>query len=909
MVDQGKPIHNKSTCASANHGRCGKSVLAASLIQNLRVQHSTGSIHDTIPTIYYLVDSREESTTNTETILASLVAQLLTLNRDCTDHVYQQMIDSGQYTRCGRNRLVALLSDLINTLPRVALVIDAVDESDDPLGVLSPLLELCTATQGSNVHLFLFSRSSLQISDKVSGVLTREITTKDTRQDLETYVEAALNRKPLSNLVDEPDLGQRIFGTLTSPSHGLFLWVKLMIDTLERQLLLRDIIEALDNLPKGLDEVYGRLLSPLLLQSDKNREAARHILAWLCVAPSALTLSQLGKAIAVRQGDNTEDQGARVLDLSGMLRKFFGPLIAISEDSQTVTFVHITIKEFLMQPLNAWSQSSDLAPLKAFHIDPEWANAYVSSTCITYMSYDCFRPIQHEKITSPGGSSKSVDFINGNELYEYCMRYWADHLTQSGIPSTDLLSLVHRFVNSSGVEVWYENISQKLSKDQWGQKTNDLDTVEITSMQFKLNRWLQQSKTWATKDYLASDIIEQIHSRILKQRAHRYGPEHLKTLQSKNTLAQLYFAQSRAKDALPLYLAVCEGFQRILGADDIETCRALVGLGDAYSTMSQHDTAEKHIRIALLALQRTLSPDDPAVLKACERLALVLSRIKQGPTNPHAEELRKLRFRVYDGRLRTLGPEHLETLKAMLDWGQCLRRFGDTQEAERMITTSLEIRKRILGPKHPVVLDHKKNYALLLSGTGRKVEAVEILRECLSVQEELFGIYHNDYLRTITNMAGTLRQLGEGEKGPPGALDEAEGLARTVIDIRTKLHGAQSSDCAEAILAHANILLALGRLFHAREQAKNALQIFTTCPLDIIRTSGVQRTANKLVDVLRKENRLREADNVSKAYLKQPAGPYPPQYPGSRISLEYFQAFLVILVALLIFYVLLWHLK
>ena len=55
-------------------------------------------------------------------------------------------------------------------------------------------------------------------------------------------------------------------------------------------------------------------------------------------------------------------------------------------------------------------------------------------------------------------------------------------------------------------------------------------------------------------------------------------------------------------------------------------------------------------------------------------------------------------------RLRSLGPEHPETLEMMNTLGCCRHTLGETAAARELHEGVLEIRRRVQGPEHPDTL-------------------------------------------------------------------------------------------------------------------------------------------------------------------------------------------------------------
>src|SRR6266571_79929 len=87
--------------------------------------------------------------------------------------------------------------------------------------------------------------------------------------------------------------------------HLRFLLARLHMDSLMSQPTLRDIKQALRNLPqgsKGLDETYKQAMERITYQPEGYRKLADQILSWVTHAKRALSTAEIQHALAVRAG-------------------------------------------------------------------------------------------------------------------------------------------------------------------------------------------------------------------------------------------------------------------------------------------------------------------------------------------------------------------------------------------------------------------------------------------------------------------------------------------------------------------------------------------------------------------------------------------------------------------------------
>ncbi len=102
---------------------------------------------------------------------------------------------------------------------------------------------------------------------------------------------------------------------------------------------------AVDQLPKKLEQTYGQALDRIKMQAEEDAELAGQVLSWLYLSYSALTVRTLQQAIAKQQNlDPADDES--LID-GEKLASVCAGLVTINEDSQIVGFVHFTLAEYL----------------------------------------------------------------------------------------------------------------------------------------------------------------------------------------------------------------------------------------------------------------------------------------------------------------------------------------------------------------------------------------------------------------------------------------------------------------------------------------------------------------------------------------------------------------------------------
>jgi tetratricopeptide (TPR) repeat protein len=204
----------------------------------------------------------------------------------------------------------------------------------------------------------------------------------------------------------------------------------------------------------------------------------------------------------------------------------------------------------------------------------------------------------------------------------------------------------------------------------------------------------------------------------------------------------------------------------------------------------------------------------PKTLKEAE---LVSSLAHYDATKGAFQSAITLQGRVVDFDRQTLGPEHLETVRATNSLAMFLHHAGDRAEAEKLQKDTRDILYRTRGPEDPDTLAATSNLAGLLSETNDFAEARKLHEEVLAIRLHLLGPEH---LQTITSMhnLGVILQI-------QGELNEALRLTQTAAEIRKRELGAEHPDTLTSMNNLGSILELLGDLNAGHRIKEETLEI------------------------------------------------------------------------------------
>jgi tetratricopeptide (TPR) repeat protein len=110
---------------------------------------------------------------------------------------------------------------------------------------------------------------------------------------------------------------------------------------------------------------------------------------------------------------------------------------------------------------------------------------------------------------------------------------------------------------------------------------------------------------------------------------------------------------------------------------------------------------------------------------------------------------------------RTLGPDHEQTLQAVLHLANAWRALDMTAESREYTRDTLERMRRVLGEDHEYTLNTASGYAADLRILGDYSAARELDEEILPKHRDVFGEDHKQTLRCANNLGVDLRLSGD----------------------------------------------------------------------------------------------------------------------------------------------------
>ncbi|MEV4242628.1 FxSxx-COOH system tetratricopeptide repeat protein [Streptosporangium canum] len=229
----------------------------------------------------------------------------------------------------------------------------------------------------------------------------------------------------------------------------------------------------------------------------------------------------------------------------------------------------------------------------------------------------------------------------------------------------------------------------------------------------------------------------------------------------------------------------------------------LLAQGDHAAARQAHEEVyEARIRI--------LGPDDVDTLRAGRDLVEALYLLGQWA------QATRLQDRLVQAFTAVLGADDLETVTSVAYQATLLRSAGQYQRARTLEEGVLEVRRRLLGEEHPDTLDAMGTLGTTLHAQGKWGKARALEEGALEVRRRLLGEEHPSTLIAMNNLAVTLRSQGE--------LEGARALAEGVLEACRRLLGEEHPRTFDAMANLGSTLHAQGELEGARALAEGVLE-------------------------------------------------------------------------------------
>ncbi|KAL8824359.1 MAG: hypothetical protein Q9191_005106 [Dirinaria sp. TL-2023a] len=347
----------------------GKTVMASLVVEHLRKLFH----RDDTAVLYTYCHHREQSSQSLESIISGLLKQILLNKREIPhslEKAYSAHLEKG--IRPSMPELTSILKSMLDTMSRVFLVVDALDEYSQSESALEGLLDNLDALS-KDANLMLTSRFAKSLTERYKDAITLEIHAKEA--DVRHYLRSQMSNLPRC-VKQNPSLQQSVEDTISNAVEGMFLLAQLHMRSLADKLTPRSVKAALSQLGRGsgsdaIDAAYTDTWQRIENSDKGYRELAHRVITWIACSSRPLFLNQLQYALAIEPDD--EEFDADNLPDPETIMSVCGGLVDIDQETSNIHFAHYTAQEYFAR------RREELFPK---------ANARLAAICITYLMFD-----------------------------------------------------------------------------------------------------------------------------------------------------------------------------------------------------------------------------------------------------------------------------------------------------------------------------------------------------------------------------------------------------------------------------------------------------------------------------------------------------------------------------------------
>ncbi|KAK1993166.1 ankyrin [Colletotrichum falcatum] len=402
----------------------GKTMLSIFLATHLEESATPLSERGLELTAYFFCDNRDNRRNHPTAIIRGLLTLLLQRAPDLITYILPsyKVQGSGLFEPSSFESLWSIFIDVVNHsgIRRVSCVVDGLDECESVEDLETFLTKIKSVPQTApRVSVIIVSRDYPKCLPVALGRIPRIRLDPDhkdeVRSGLEAYIVKSVEelQSEMTNQFSDA-LVERIKNTLRERSNGTFIWVSFVVKEL-RNKEATEVERCLEELPRGLDNMYARMLNQV---ENSRRGIVRAILRWCTFAQRPLELWELAAAL---ETETPAPGPLHAIDAARSYVAYCGGFVTL-RDTDVLGLVHQSAKDFLIKmPIpQAKNPITWLAPL-----DPKQEHSVLASKCLgqlsrTYkMGLNVFSQLQLKK----------------SGILFYASRFWHEHLRNVGDPA------------------------------------------------------------------------------------------------------------------------------------------------------------------------------------------------------------------------------------------------------------------------------------------------------------------------------------------------------------------------------------------------------------------------------------------------------------------------------------------
>ncbi|KAF2708019.1 hypothetical protein K504DRAFT_503207 [Pleomassaria siparia CBS 279.74] len=433
----------------------GKTMLASLVAERL-----LSDLDPTSPVVlHYFVDPRYLRELSAAALLRGLIRQIATHLQ--VSHGLSEELRTTLEVLFGSNteshncpKLHHVLRKLLIDSKNSILIIDGLHEL--PEKGVSELLNIFRhlsshIAAGSTIKFAIFSREQIGRNVIIQTALHNTIHLHLTLELLEADIAFFINERIWQKttyerqITEDETLIKDVRSILRKNGKKMFLWIDLQLNTIwDTCFSEKDIRQALDGLPAGLEETYSRCLLRLS-QDDRTKEYGYRILYLIAHAERPLIQTELREAISVQEmSDHWENSRC----IQGQLVQYCANLIEQDQLTATIRFVHPSVRALLSSQFHQLDYPTiSILTLEPYSEDAGFSTIgsdYCRDVCFKYLSLHDFNSqvILRSSVQTKVSQSEVLDKVlqGGNKVMRLTGRYL---LKKRGIQPSPNMTIEH----------------------------------------------------------------------------------------------------------------------------------------------------------------------------------------------------------------------------------------------------------------------------------------------------------------------------------------------------------------------------------------------------------------------------------------------------------------------------------
>lgn len=291
---------------------------------------------------------------------------------------------------------------------------------------------------GSPLRIFITSRKlpdmqrihhSLETSASITCI---EVSANDSVGDIDRYIQSRVETLAPYHV----DGNREIIDTLLRRSNTCFLWVRLVLDELEKVYTKESINQILRGIPEGMLPYYERTVKAMS-ENTLEIHVAQAVLMWVVGSSRELLISELSNALKL-------DIDTVLPCAKSAIEGLCGQLVSVDQHSGLVSLVHTTVREFLL------SESAG-----DFFIYKPVAHERIALTCLHLLASGEMKPPRSQRMLSQTNKKQAP-----SPLLEYAITQFSEHIYTASAEGEELLQALDNFLKTN-ILSWIERIAQK----------------------------------------------------------------------------------------------------------------------------------------------------------------------------------------------------------------------------------------------------------------------------------------------------------------------------------------------------------------------------------------------------------------------------------------------------------------